>query len=338
MNKTLFKALALTTFSTTFFSPSSAFADWVMLKNGDRLSGTITQQNVNNISIDTTNFGVVTLTADKISSVHQGPAPRVLARELRTGVPMSYVAPINNDATSNVAAPPIEPAAEKKKDERKVGVYKWSGRASAGGMVENGNNESQSFTADVQTKVRDKNNRFTFGGEANYGTEDSERTDNDQQIYAEYDRFVTDQWFVGGRQAFERDEFEELDLRSETGIFAGYQFYEQDDLNLQIKAGPDYIYEKFDNGDTESDIALGWLLEYDQKFIDDKLQLFHSHEILTPFSDSSAFLFESETGARVPFSEKLDASAQVDFDWDNDPIDGVEENDTTYSIKLGYGW
>ncbi len=317
-----------------------AMADWVMLKNGDRLSGSIIEQTSDSVSIETSSFGLITLSSTKIASVHQGPAPRVLARELRTGIPMSYVAPAQTQEQAQIdTAKTIETSETvKEKPKREIGVYKWSGRASAGGLIESGNNDSQNFTADLEIKARDKNNRFTVGGEANYGTEDDERTDNDQQIYANYDRFLSEQLFIGARQSLERDEFEELDYRSQTGVFAGYQIYEQDDLNLQIKVGPEYIYEKFDTGETEKDIALGWLLDYDQKFLDDKLQAFHNHEIATPVADANAFLLETETGLRVPITEKLDAAAQVDFDWDNDPVDGVKENDTTYSIKLGYGW
>jgi len=333
------KTIALTSAILTCFMSQAAHADYVMLKNGDRISGTITAQDTASVSIKTNSLGLVTLPSDKIASVHKGPAPRILARELRTGVPMSYVAP-TQAATNSVAAAAATEAlkTEAKKDEYVVGEYKWSGRASVGGTLETGNNEASNVIADIEAKARDKNNRFKLGAEANYGTEDGERTDNDQQIYGEYDRFVTEKWFIGGRQDFERDEFEELDLRSKTSAFTGYQFYERDDLNLSIKSGPSYIYEKFENGDTESDLALGWLLDYDQKFMDDKLQVFHNHEIQTPFADTGAFLFESATGARVPIGEKLDASAQVDFDWDNDPVDGVQEGDTTYSLKLGYGW
>ena len=41
-----------------------------------------------------------------------------------------------------------------------------------------------------------------------------------------------------------------MDLRSQTGLFAGHQFYDRDDLSLQVKTGPDYIYEDFSTGDT----------------------------------------------------------------------------------------
>ncbi len=314
-----------------------AHADWIMFKNGDRLSGTITKQTPDHVTIQTNTVGLITLSSGNIASIHAG-KPRITARELRTGEPLTSPPILANVSPSPVT--PVETPAKqsKKTEEKESGKFKWSGRVSVGGTIQDGNSRSKTLTADADIKARDKNNRFTLGGEANWAEDEGEKTDNDQQIYADYDRFITEKWFLGGRQSFEKDEFEELDLRSQTGLFAGYQFYEQDDLNLQVKAGPDYIHEKFENGGTEEAIALSWALDYDQKLSDDAFQIFHKHEISSPFEETSAFLFESATGARVPIGERLDASAQIDFDWDNEPEPGIREDDTTYAFKLGYGW
>lgn len=314
--------------------PQTARADWIMLNNGDRLSGKIISENTSEVTFETEIMGNIIIPRSKIASVNTGTPPRILARELRTGQPMS--SPVV--ASNNLAAPETKTAeAAPAKKEKVDGKYKWSGRISAGGNVQDGNSNSTTLTADADIKARDKKNRYNFGGEINWAEDEGEKTDNDQQVYANYDRFVTDKWFIGGRQSFEKDEFEELDLRSQTGLFVGYQFYEEDDLNLQIKAGPDYIYERFENNDTESDLALGWALDYDQK-ITETAQIFHKHELAAPFADTNAFLLESESGIRVPIGERLDASAQIDFDWDNDPAPGIRENDTTYAVKIGYGW
>lgn len=320
-----------------------AHADWIMLNNGDRISGTIMTEDTANITINTDTLGQVTLNRANVASMHKGAAPRVLARELRTGQSMSVLPaspPAAQLAQAKQEAQKAVETAAKAKEEPKAGVYKWSGRASAGGTLQDGNSSSKTVVADIDIKARDKMNRFGLGGEANWAQDNGEKTDNDQQLYANYDRFIDEdqKWFIGGRQSLEKDEFEQLDIRSKTGLFVGHQFYERDDLNLQVKAGPEYIYEKLENGDSESDIALGWALDYDQKLADNKVQIFHKHELSTPFADTGAFLFESETGARVPVGEHLNASAQVDFDWDNDPALGVQESDTTYAVKLGYGW
>lgn len=332
--------MALIALSFCILHPQATLADWIMIENGDRISGEIQENTADSVTILSPSLGALKVPKSKIYSIHQGQAPRVTARALRTGKPEYTQTPTTPEAITESAPTPVVAKAEPapKKAKANTEGYKWTGRVSAGGNVQDGNSRTKSITADADIKARNKKNRFGLGGEANWAEDQGNRTDNDQQIYANYDRFLTDKWFVGARQSFEKDEFEELDLRSQSGLFAGYQFYEQDDLNLQVKAGPDYIFEDFENGNSENDLALSWALDYDQKFNDGGVQLFHKHEISTPFDDTEAFLFKSETGARVPISQRLDASAQVDFDWDNSPSEGVREDDTTYSLKVGYGW
>jgi len=242
---------------------------------------------------------------------------------------------------ASVAILPTTAQSQEAMASNQAGVYNWSGRVSAGGNIQSGNTDTKTAVADANIKARDLNNRIGLGGEVNWAEDDGEKSADNQKIFGTYDRFVTadQKWFVGGEQTFERDEFALLDLRSKTGAFVGHQFYESDDRNLQVKLGPNYIYEDFSTGDKDSYAALGWALDYDQKFLESKaLQFYHNHELNTPFEDAGAYIFESKTGLRVPLSKRLDASAQVDFDWDNDPITGAQEDDTTYAVKLGYGW
>ncbi len=63
-----------------------------------------------------------------------------------------------------------------------------------------------------------------------------------------------------------------------------------------------------------------------------------SGSVVTLTITENARGLESESGIRMPVGKVLDASFQIDFDWDNDPTEGVRENDTTYGLKLGYGW
>ena len=216
--------------------------------------------------------------------------------------------------------------------------FKWSGRVNFGGQIDDGNTKNKAVTFDANIKARDNDNRFNFGGQANWEEEEGEETENDQMVFASYDRFLTDKYFIGGRLQFERDKFEDLDLRSRIRLHNGYQFFERDDLNLQIKAGGEYIHEKFSDDSTESDIAASWGLDYDQKFYENAFQIFHNHGLSVPVSDTDAFLFDSESGIRVPVGKHLTGTAQVDFDWDNAPAPGVREDDTSYSLKLGYEW
>jgi len=72
--------------------------------------------------------------------------------------------------------------------------------------------------------------------------------------------------------------------------------------------------------------------------MEDFFRLYHNHDLFSPFDDFSSYLFESETGIKIPLRNGIVASGEIEFDWNNDPADGEGEDDTTYGVKLGYEW
>ena len=54
--------------------------------------------------------------------------------------------------------------------------------------------------------------------------------------------------------------------------------------------------------------------------------------------DSRKAVPRTRTGLRFPLADGLDASAQVNIDWDNEPAPGRESTDVATILGLGYGW
>ena len=212
----------------------------------------------------------------------------------------------------------------------------WSGRINLGGFVTDGNSNKKAVVADAKAQARDDHNRYTVGGEVRYAEDEGTETEDEYMLYAEYDRFIDDRWFAGIRASYESDDIADLDQRIKLGPYVGYQFYESDPLNLQTRLGLNYMSEEFESGDTEEDLAAVWGVDYDQKLIDDTIQVFYKHDFAVPFDNTDNFLLDMETGVRFPIAKVLTGTVQVDFDWDGEPAAGAEEKDTKYSIKLGY--
>lgn len=341
--KTPFKA-ALAAF---FLLSSPAWADQVVLYNGDTISGSISLiQDDEPLAFRTVYGQDLIIPWSSIAALYddQGtalPFPDGYApQQIAAAIPPAQAPAPETQPSKDTELAAIEPAAaDAKQDEAEdPSAYKWSGRINLGGNLQDGNSNKKSVAFDTDIKARNAKNRFTFGSDVNWASDEGEETENDQSVEGEYNRFLTDKWFVGIGQDFEIDKISALDLRSRSGVFGGYQFFERDDLNLQAELGSDYIYEKFDSGDREENIAAAWALDYDQKLLSEKLQVFHKHDLAVPFDESDAFLFESESGLRVPLGFGVVGTGQVDFDWDNAPAEDVREEDTTYSLKLGYEW
>lgn len=220
--------------------------------------------------------------------------------------------------------------------EEQASGAKWSGRVNFGGFLTDGNSQKKSIVLDGMTEARDEKNRYTFGAELRYAEDEGEETEDQYKIYGEYDRFLSEKLFAGARLSYEQDDIADLDSRIQFGPYLGYQYYESEKTNLSTRFGVDYISDEFENGDKEEDIAATWGVDYDNKILDDALQIFYKHDLSVPFDDTEGFLFDSSAGVRFPLAKVLTGTAQIDFDWDNAPAPGVKEDDVVYSLKIGY--
>jgi len=213
---------------------------------------------------------------------------------------------------------------------------KWDGRINFGGFLTDGNTSKKSIVLDGLTKARDDKNRYTLGAEIRYAKDEGTKTEDRYMAYAEYDRFINEKLYAGARLSYESDDIADLDSRIKVGPYVGYQYFESEELNLSTRLGLDFIATEFESGDKEENAAISWGVDYDQKVVEDTLQIFYKHDVSLPVDDTEAFLYNGEAGVRFPIAKILTGSAQVDFDWNNSPADGVQEDDTTYSLKLGY--
>ena len=216
---------------------------------------------------------------------------------------------------------------------------KWSGLANAGMTVTSGNSDNSAFNADAKAGARWTDQRAEVRADLNKEESNDVDTVDNQSIGANYDYFFAPKWFATAGGALETDDIALLDLRSKANVGIGHQMYEQDDLNLKFILGPGYLNEEFSNNTSFDSATAAWALNYDQKFMEDAFRVFHDHTIDAPFDEmSDNWLFQSQTGVRLPVVNGILATAQVDYDYDKSPATGKQEDDTTYAVKLGYEW
>ena len=298
-----------------------AQAETITFTNGDRLSGTVVGNTMSGIRFQT-NFGQEVFIpyeqiADNTQVISTTPQTQQTAN----------AQPVEKEIAS------IEPAAGPE-----TGV-KWSGSVNLGGNLQDGNTQRNALTLDSEATARRKDDRFKVSFDYNMAEEGGTQTEDEITLEGVYDYFFNPKWFANSNLKFQRDKISNIDLRSEFGLGLGHQVYETDDLNLQYILGLSYIREDFTTpADREENIALSWSYDYDQKFFDDSLTLFHNHGLDIPIDETDAWLFDSETGVKVPVAKKLDGTLQVDYDWDNNPAAGIEKDDVTYKATLGYSW
>lgn len=332
-SRLVLSAVLLNAFS---FVPAVSAADKLYLKNGDVFTGHIEAYSAESIKIKTA-YGVFDIPLEFVEGAFSaGQDANDMLQQLLT-VKQESIAAVQA-VTQDTVGQKSEIAHTAEPTPERFWGAELSGNVNLGMSLKTGNSEKNGINLDSTVNLELLENQFSFGLEYNREEDDGDVSVDNRSFYGTHDYFFTDQWFVGSKAKFEQDDIDRLDLRSTLSSGLGYQPYKADDITLKFVFGPGYLYEEFEDGNDESALTANWAMGYKQKFYDDLFRLFHDHSLNAPNDDLDAYLFQSKSGIRVPLKQGIVASGQVDFDWDNDPAENTTEDDTTYSLKLGYEW
>ncbi len=349
LKRNIIKACPIIVLLWAFAAGAPAQAeDVLILKNGDRISGSYIGTSPRDMMRFQTPYGILEFPLDDIRSLNRAgditPPPErapYMSPVAQARVMRAVTAPAASQDTiapqAVPAAQPIETTPDAPEKPSLMGAQ-WSGHINFGASMQTGNTDKKSLSSDMMLRaVRDKH-RVTMKGDYNLAKDSGEKTIDNRSVEGLYDYFYTDKWFINTNLGFEQDTIRELALRSVVGAGIGHQAFQGDDLNLQYIAGLNYLRENFKNAPTENDIALRWSLDYDQRFFDGLFGIFHEHRILAPADEISAWQLRSKTGTRIPIRDGLTGTAKIDYRRDNDPPPDTTKSDTIYKLMIGYQW
>lgn len=330
-----------------------ASADEIHMKNGDILTGTIVKKETTTIVFRTSYAGdlniqwseVENLKSDKPIHVvlSDGSNLRGPVREYEPGVATIVLQENKPNEEEQLEEGAKEFDLRQTKyinptpDLSGEGV-RWTGNINAGGTLTRGNNESKYLHFDGETIARTLKDRYTLGGVFNR-TENTENTTQfNSRGYGKYDHFFTPKWYSYINTTHEMDRFRDIRLRSVFGGGTGYQLFETPNLNLALEGGLNYIREDFYLDEDDEYPGARWAIKYDQTLFSGKAKLFHEHETLVGFQEQNHFLFYSKTGLRFPLVFNMNASTQLNYNYDSSPSQGRKKTDATLMFTVGYGW
>jgi putative salt-induced outer membrane protein YdiY len=197
--------------AAAFLLPERAFADHVILRNGDRLTGTITSEAPAAIVVRTVLAGTVSLQRSDIASI------------ARDDVPTS-------DADSGAGS-------------------HWSGAIAGGIDLSRGNSPSTNLAANTRlTRVTPHSKLDMFGGTAFSSSGAGEtRVTNIQSARGgvRYDHDLASQFFAFGFGDLENDQLQLLDVRSVVGGGLGLHLIKNRSSQLNVSAGLSLAHDAY---------------------------------------------------------------------------------------------
>jgi len=321
----------------------SVLADTLKLKNGDVLTGKVIKKETNKLVFETKYAGEIKVLWSEIATLNTDNPVKVVMEDddsfeatlqkqslgqvkaVNTGLKMSKALALNEVTYIN---PSPEVSGE--------GVA-WKGHANLGGAITQGNSDTSALRFDTEAIARTKKNRLTLGGNINRAKSNDESTEFNSRAYTQLDHFISKKWFVYANASGEHDKFRDIKLRSNVGAGSGYQIFERPDLNLSVEGGLNYVHVDYKEAEDESYPTARWALKYDQLLFAN-VKLYHQHEVLVSLENTADTLVFTKTGLRVPIAKNLNASTELNVDYDNEPADGRERLDKTLLFSVGYGW
>ena len=325
--------------NVSLLNVSPLLADELSLKNGDRISGNILNMSDSQVVIKTSYAGEITVKWAEIANVK---TDQKIAVMLKNGI--EYIGNIVEagkgllklGSSEKKETPSLSIEEIKMIRTSTVPVVKIKTRANAGLTYTRGNTNKDSSYFDGEFSARTTNNRYTAGGELNSTRDKGVRTENNALGFLKYDHFLSERLFLYGNGQFEKDKFQDLDLRSVYGLGSGYQFIETPIENLYFEAGINYVTEDYMSLPDKNYTSGRWAVSYDKFFYNKIFQFFHFHEGLGSFEEADDMFIKSKTGIRIPIFTNLNASLQYNFDWDNTPSPGRKKSDRALMFTLGY--
>jgi hypothetical protein len=224
-------------------------------------------------------------------------------------------------------------------------MREWSGTLSAGLTLQSGNHQVTTLTTSGELARRTPNTRLLLDYLGNFSEVNNVQNANNQRVNLTYDVRLDRHWFVRPVQAeYYHDPIANIALRATAGIGAGYYFFDTDELEWRVSAGPAYQYTQFETvepGQADTATTPGAVLQSYFKFdITRRLTLIES--ITSTFTDREAGQYTHHAVSTLEFEIKHHLNLDVSFIWDylhipHQESDGAIPQKSDYYLTVGLG-
>ncbi|MEM1028426.1 MAG: DUF481 domain-containing protein [Planctomycetota bacterium] len=295
-------AAAAVACSFTALSISSAHAGTVTLTNDDTITGTVTSQTDDGVTVEHPDLGTLNLDAAQVAGV-----------ELEESDPI-YVEPPVPDF-----------------------FLGWDKTLSAGVNGSDGNTESLSVYAAFDTGYEDKNDRWDFNARVFYGEEDGVNTRNEYQAQLTKDWLLPDEdYFFFANLKYENDRFTGWEERTSGYLGVGYDVIKRDNYMVVARLGVGGSYEAGVINEFTPELMVGVEGEWT---IDDRSSLKY-YTYFFPYLDPVFDEFRNTTGLAYQIAidqgKGISLRLGAENEYNSAAAAGTEENDLKYFMALVY--
>ena len=306
-------------------------------KNGDRVSGTIIGMKGEVLTIKTAYAGELFIQQDAIAAVTTDSSVEVVLSDDTSTTGIIFTSEEGKlGIKTEEGAEELTFDLEELEAVNPASAVQLSCRVNLGVDAEKGNTAKEDYHLDGEFMARTRKQRYTLQAEYDQAYYSGVKSEDKYFWRGSYDYFLTEQWFLWLDTSFEADKFKDLTLRSAGGVGPGYQFFETPVMNLSTEVGLGYIDEDYDAEDDQDYAISRCAVNYDQWFLDKKIQLFHRGEAFLSLEDTDDYLIRTRTGLRFRLVKGINTTFQYNWEYDNAVPPEEEQRDQRYLLTVGY--
>jgi putative salt-induced outer membrane protein YdiY len=312
-----------------------ARADVIVLKNGDRITGEISQIWDDKIAIEpeySDEFKV------DVAAVAYVESDREFEVEFDDGREVFATFPGADDEGNQLmtvedqtTAMALDTLLELDEPED---YFDWYSNVQLNAAINKGNTDSENTKFYTDGMVKFGDHRHLAGLTLTREEQDGLTTKEQDLFRYAYNWLFNDPWFFAGGLGYERDPIKELDHRYIVSAGVGRDIWNTPRRLLNFTFGLGYSTEEIANEDEDSAVAV-WRLRYRQDLLGDDLNLFHNHEVISNISGRTNTFIKTSTGVSYEISDLIYTSMSVDFDYETEPAAGADKEDLALLLGIG---
>jgi putative salt-induced outer membrane protein len=231
-----------------------------------------------------------------------------------------------------VASLAAQREAERTERLARAGVFDaWSGSGELGVNYTTGNTKDFGVMAGIGLMKDGLRFRHKLNGLIDRRKSNGVLTSNRAMAGYELNYKFNERIYAYGLGGWERNTFAGFTRRFTESVGVGYQVFKDDDMYLELTAGPALQQTRYVDGRTDRDTTARAGLDFGWEFMDDVM-----------FTEKAAILIGSQwtstTAVTVSLMDALSARASFDVIHENNPLAGRKATDTASRLSLVYGF
>ena len=220
--------------------------------------------------------------------------------------------------------------------------HSYSGKLDVTGSSSSGNKEEVYWDISTGIVMRQDDIRQTVDLDYEAKSQNDDPVDEFYEAAYQVDWFFLPEWFWYGDLKATKDEDSNIAERYQLGTGLGYQFWETEQTALSAETGITQVKENFEEvspGEEKGREYTSWRSGINYRYaLPFGADFYHKSELLASLEESEDWEIDTETGLGLPLFKGISTQLKLEYDYDNQPADEQDEEDTRLTIGLGYKW